>query len=154
MSLIAVWIIRYGHILSAATWVGGYTLLAFVLVPFVAQSAGEQDLSAALGRVTITAVRALTYTGVLTIAFGLLLVTRTHGYDHLLGTRWGALILMAMVIAIALLGIGDGALRPALRRLAGGDVAAGATARRWALIGFVLTALAVGIMTGAVYTGG
>jgi hypothetical protein len=101
-----------------------------------------------------TAIRALTSAGVLTIAFGLLLVTHTRGYDHLLGTRWGALILTALVIAIALLGIGDGVLRPALRRLAGGDAAAGAAARRWALIGFALTMSAIGVMTGAVYTSG
>ena len=49
------------------------------------------------------------------------------------------------------LGIGDGALRPALRRLAaGGD---GGAARRWALIGLVLTVLAIGMMTRALYAG-
>jgi hypothetical protein len=56
-----------------------------------------------------------------------------------------------VVIAVALLGIGDGALRPALRRLASGDVTVSVAARRWALIGFALTVIAVGVMTGAVY---
>ena len=53
--------------------------------------------------------------------------------------------------AIALLGIGDGVLRPALRRLAAGED--GGTARRWALIGFALTVLAIGMMTRAYYAG-
>jgi hypothetical protein len=54
------------------------------------------------------------------------------------------------VIAIVLLGIGDGALRPAILRIRKtGD----ASARCWAIAGFVLTVLAVGVMTGATFVG-
>jgi len=52
-----------------------------------------------------------------------------------------------MAIAVALLGIGDGGLRPALRDFAGtGD---SRRARRFAWIGFVLTIVAIGLMTRA-----
>jgi hypothetical protein len=61
----------------------------------------------------------------------------------------GVLIIASFVAAIALLGIGDGALRPALRRLAAGNADTGA--RRWALIGFALTVLTIGMMTRALY---
>ena len=45
-----------------------------------------------------------------------------RGYGNLLRGEWGMLIGLSFLVAVALLGIGDGALRPALRRLAsGGD---------------------------------
>ena len=96
-------------------------------------------------------MRVLTCAGTLTIGFGLALVTRTRGFAGSLGGEWGALVIASSATAIALLGIGDGALRPALRRLAEGD--GGAAARRWALAGLALTALAVGMMTRALYAG-
>lgn len=138
------WLVRYGHVLGGAVWVGGYALLALVIVPLM-----EQGANATLGRLAVTAVRVLTYAGTLTVGFGLALITRTRGFASLFTGAWGVLVLASLVTAIALLGIGDGALRPALRRLAAtGD---GATARRWALAGFALTVLAIGLMTGAVY---
>lgn len=140
------WLVRYGHVLGGATWVGGYALLALVVVPILAR-----ERSATLGQLAITAVRVLTYAGTLTIALGLLLIGRTRGYAQLLGGEWGVLVLASLVVAVALMGIGDGALRPALRRLAlGGDPA---PARRWALIGLVLTILALGLMTRTYYAG-
>jgi len=60
------------------------------------------------------------------------------------------LIITGFVIAIVLLGIGDGALRPAIIR---SSKIGNALARRWAIIGFVLTVLAVGVMTGATFVG-
>ena len=125
--------------------VGGYALLAFLILPMLGKGASET-----LVRLAITAVRFLTYAGTLTIAFGLILITRTNGYGHLFGTTWGGLVIAAIVIAIALLGIGDGALRPAIRKSA---MIGNASARRWATIGFILTVIAVGVMTGATYVG-
>lgn len=61
-------------------------------------------------------------------------------------------MLGAIVIAVALLGIGDGALRPAIKRLpTGGDAR---KALLWARAGFALTVIAVGLMTAAVYVVG
>lgn len=145
MTSFLAWIIRYGHVLGAATWVGGYALLAFLIVPLLGKGASET-----LVRLAVTVVRFLTYAGTLTIAFGLVLITRTNGFDHLIGSAWGGLIIAGIVIAIALLGIGDGALRPAIRK---SPLIGNAPARRWATIGFILTVVAVGVMTGATYVG-
>ena len=145
MTSFLAWIIRYGHVLGAATWVGGYALLAFLIVPALGKGTSET-----LVRLAITAVRFLTYAGTFTIAFGLVLITRTNGFDHLIGSPWGGLIIAGIVIAVALLGIGDGALRPAIRK---SPLIGNASARRWATIGFILTVLAVGVMTGASYVG-
>ncbi len=145
MTSILAWIIRYGHVLGAAVWVGGYALLAFLVVPLLGREASET-----LVRLASSAVRFLTYAGTLTIAFGLVLITRTRGFDRLFGTTWGSLVLVAIVIAIVLLGIGDGALRPAIRK---SPTTGNARARRWATIGFLLTVVAVGVMTGATYVG-
>ena len=139
------WLIRYGHVLGATMWVGGYALLAFFIIPFIEK--GERE---ALIPLAILIVRFLTYTGTLTMGFGIVLITRTNGFADLLGSAWGSCIIMGFVIAIVLLGIGDGALRPAIRRM---RTQGGTTARRWAIIGFTLTVLAVGVMTGATFVG-
>lgn len=146
MSDVATWLVRYGHVLGAAVWTGGYALLALVIVPVL-----EKGPSDALYRLAVAAVRVGTYAGTLVIGFGVVLITRTDGFSHLLGTAWGALVLTSSAMAVALLGIGDGALRPALRRLA--ETGDGAAARRWAIVGLTLTVLAIGMMTGAVYAG-
>ncbi len=145
MTMFVSWLIRYGHVLGAATWVGGYALLAFVIVPLLGK-----DVNEILVRLAITTVRVLTYAGTLTIGFGIVLITRTNGFANLFRSAWGSLIIIGFVIAIALLGVGDGALRPAILRSSKiGNV----SARRWAIIGFVLTVLAVGVMTGATFVG-
>jgi hypothetical protein len=110
----------------------------------------EREPHPALQRVAISAVRVLTYSGMATIFFGLILITRTRGFDGLQG-EWGALIIACIVIAVALLGIGDGWLRPALRRMAEGQRDTGA--RRAAYVGLGLTVLAIGLMTRALYAG-
>ncbi len=139
------WLIRYGHVVFAATWVGGYALLAFVIVPLIGKEASET-----LVQLAINTVRFLTYTGTLTIGFGIVLITRTNGFGNFFGSAWGGLIMTAFVIAIVLLGIGDGALRPAIKRLA---KTGEAPARLWAIVGFILTVIAVGVMTGATFVG-
>lgn len=145
MMMFISWLIRYGHVLGAAIWVGGYALLAFVIAPLLGNGANE-----ILVRLAVTTVRVLTYTGTLTMGFGIVLITRTNGFANLFGSAWGSLIITGFVIAMALLGIGDGALRPAILR---SSKIGNASARRWAIIGFVLTVLAVGVMTGATFVG-
>ncbi|GHO45972.1 hypothetical protein [Ktedonospora formicarum] len=92
--------------------------------------------------------RALTYVGTFTMIFGLILIMRTRGFGNLLGSTWGTLIIMAFGLAVVLLGVGDSGLRPALKHI---KEQGEAPARRWAIIGFILTVLAVGVMTGATY---
>ena len=142
---VLTWLIRYGHVLGGATWVGGYVLLALVIVPLLERGASEPVI-----RLAISAVRLLTYAGTLTIGFGIVLITRTRGFGNLFSGEWGALIVLSFVAAVALLGIGDSALRPALRRLAT-DSDAGRAVRRWAFVGLALTVLVLAMMTRALY---
>jgi hypothetical protein len=95
-------------------------------------------------------VRVVSFSGTATILFGLILITRTRGFATIInGGEWGGIIISCVIIAVALMGIGDGALRPALRRLAeSGD---SRPARRFAWIGFILTIVAIGLMTRAIY---
>ena len=147
MNPVLTWLIRYGHVLGGATWVGGYALLALVVAPLLQRGASEPII-----RLAISAVRLLTYAGTLTIGFGLVLITRTRGYGNLFRGEWGMLIVLSFLVAVVLLGIGDGALRPAIRRLAsGGD---GRAVRRWALVGLGLTVLALAMMPRALYASG
>jgi putative copper export protein len=144
MNTTILWLMRYGHVLGGAIWVGGYALLALVIVPIMQRNSG-----AALERLAINVVRILTYAGMVTIFFGLLLITRTRGFVNLFTGEWGFIIVTCIVIVVALLGIGDGGLRPALRHLTtSGDARA---AKQWAITGFVLTVLAIGLMTRALY---
>ncbi len=138
------WLFRYGHVVGGAVWLGGYLVLAFVMIP--ALTKGRDETLEQLSHFT---VRVLTYTGTATIIFGLLLVPRTRGYDNLLVGEWGGIILSCVVIAIVLLEIGDGGLRPALRRIQ--ETGNARPAGRLALLGFALTVLAVGLMTRALY---
>ena len=137
------WLVRYGHVVGGALWVGGYIVLAFLLIPALAKGA------AGLESLTETTVRVLTYSGTATIFFGLVLVSRTRGYSSLLKGEWGGIVVTCIGIAIVLLGIGDGALRPALRRLK--ETKNVRPAQRFALLGFILTLIAVGLMTRAIY---
>ena len=141
--MLVSWFVRYGHVLCAAIWAGGYALVAFVIVPMIGKGANET-----LVRLAITTMRVLSYAGTFTMLFGLILIAQTNGFAHLFGTMWGSLIITGFVIAVALLGIGDGVLRPAIRKRARtGD----ASAQLWAIIGFALTVLAIGIMTASSY---
>lgn len=144
LDLLWTWLVRYGHVLSAGIWLGGYALLALVLLPRLEKQANDTLLA-----VTLATARLLTYAGTATLLFGLLLVTRTRGFARLLaGGEWGGIVVAGLVIAIALLGIGDSVLRPALKQPGKGGVR---RAKRWAWIGFILTILAIGLMTRLIY---
>ena len=146
-SLIITWLIRYGHVLGGGVWVGGYALLAIVLIPAMAKQAHHT-----LVPVALTTIRLLTYTGTATIVLGLVLMTQTRGLAALSrGGEWGGIMWVGIAMAVALLGIGDGGLRPALRQLA--ETGESRRARRWAWLGLLLTILAIGFMTRALYAG-
>ncbi|MEZ4736294.1 MAG: hypothetical protein R3E79_55115 [Caldilineaceae bacterium] len=144
-TLIVTWLVRYGHVLSGGLWVGGYALLAMVVMPRL-----QREVTAPLLSVTIAAVRLLTYVGTATILFGLLLITRTRGFATIMrGGEWSGIVISCLVIAIALLGIGDGVLRPALKRA---DKAGSLRrAQRWCWLALILSVLAIGLMTRAIY---
>ncbi|MGL4609392.1 MAG: hypothetical protein ACRCYY_06855 [Trueperaceae bacterium] len=139
------WLIRYGHVLAGSLWLGGYVILALVMLPLLARHRTE-----VLESLAITTVRVMTYAGTATIAFGLVLITRTRGFQSVTAFgEWGIIIVSCIVIAVALLGIGDGALRPAIQKLK--ETGDGKAAQRFALIGLVLSVVAVGLMTRALY---
>jgi hypothetical protein len=145
MTLTMTWLIRYGHVVGGALWLGGYVLLAFLILPLLAKHRTE-----VLETLAITTVRLMTYAGTATIAFGLVLITRTRGFQSVTAFgEWGLIIVTCIAIAVALLGIGDGALRPAIQKLT--HTGTSKSAQRFAFIGLGLSVLAVGLMTRALY---
>jgi hypothetical protein len=141
------WLIRYGHVLGGGIWVGGYALLAIVIIPVMARQA-----NAGLLPVAINTVRLVSFAGTATILFGLALIARTRGFAALVGGgEWGGIVVFCIGIAVVLLGMGDSGLRPALRHLA--ETGDAGRARRLAWIGFILTIIAIGLMTRALYAG-
>ncbi|MEM7735953.1 MAG: hypothetical protein AAF267_09205 [Deinococcota bacterium] len=154
MTVLLTWLYRYAHVAAGSIWLGGYLVLTFVMIPALGKDSNGKGDSRQLEHLAHLTVRVLTYVGTATIVFGLMLVTRTRGFASLnmagpRGGEWGGIIITCIIIAVALLGIGDGALRPALRRIQHTqDIR---PARRWALVGFSLTLIAVGLMTRALY---
>ncbi|HEX9926403.1 MAG TPA: hypothetical protein VGD99_27350 [Anaerolineae bacterium] len=145
--VIITWLVRYGHVLGGGLWVGGYALLAMVIIPLL-----EKQRNNTIEQAAIKTVRLLTYAGTATMVFGLLLIARTRGYAALIsGGEWGGIIFVCFIIAVALLGLNDSALRPAVKQLA--ETGDGRLARRFAWLGFILTIIAIGLMTRALYAG-
>ena len=146
MDSIVTWFVRWLHVMGGAFWVGGYLVMAFVIVPRLAHEASEPLKQAAL-----LATRVLTYSGALTIVAGLFLVARTRGYGQLFAGEWGGIVIGSAILALAMMGIGDSALRPAIRRIEPGSDRGVKAARRWAIIGLLAGVLAIGFMTRAIY---
>lgn len=144
-TVVVTWLVRYGHVLSGAIWVGGFVLLTMILMPALQRQTTEM-----LVAITIAVVRLLSYAGSATILFGLLLITRTRSFTTVFsGGEWGGIIISCFVIAFALLGISDGLLRPALKQA---DKAGSLRrAQRWAWVMLMLSILAIGLMTRAIY---
>jgi hypothetical protein len=145
MIFTVTWLIRYGHVLAGALWLGGYAVLALIILPLLAKHKTE-----VLESLAITTVRVMTYAGTATIAFGLVLITRTRGFQNVraLG-EWGIIIILCIIIGIVLLGMGDGALRPAIQKLK--ETGSSSSAQRLALFGLGLSVIAIGLMTRALY---
>jgi hypothetical protein len=146
-AIVITWLVRYGHIVGGGLWLGGYALLAIVIIPLL-----EKQANSLLATAAVATTRLLTYAGTATIVFGLVLISRSRGFAAFSsGGEWGGIIMTCIVIAIGLMGLGDGALRPALKQLA--ETGDGRWARRFAWTGFILTVIAIGLMTRALYAG-
>jgi hypothetical protein len=92
--VIITWLVRYGHVLGGGLWVGGYALLALVIIPLL-----EQQRSNSIEQAAIKTVRVLTYAGTATMLFGLVLITRTRGFAGLFsGGEWGGSLLSASLL--------------------------------------------------------
>ena len=140
------WAVRAIHVAGAAIWVGGYAVMLFAIVPYLAKERNETIK--ALG---VTTVRVMSMASLVTVIAGLVMISRSRGYGFLLVGEWGGIVIGSIVISIIMGAIGDSGLRPAIRRL-DPDVPGGVAAvRRWALAGLVLGILAVLLMTRAIY---
>lgn len=144
MDTTITWLIRYGHVLSAATWMGSFALLALLVVPLF-----RRDQSSSITRLAESVVRVLSASGVSAMVFGVLLIWRTRGFGQVGRGEWGILVVASIVIAIVLVTISDGALRPALRRIA--ETGDASRAQRLSVAGLLLAVVAIGIMTRALY---
>jgi len=56
--LTITWLIRYAHVLDGGLWVGGYALLALVIIPHL-----EKVANNVLAQAAMAVVRLLTYSG-------------------------------------------------------------------------------------------
>ncbi len=134
-------LVRYLHVAGAVVWVGGYAVLTFAILP-AAASAPAQPVSA----VALRTARLLSGAGLLTILAGVALIPVTRGFGSL-STQWGVSVIVGIVLAVLMMGLGDGALRPALRRgVERGSPEGAVSARTWATATFVLGLVALAIM--------
>jgi uncharacterized membrane protein len=141
------WLARTLHVVGAAVWVGGYAVLVIALVPALAR-----ESQTVVRQLALAAVRIVSFAGALTIIAGLALVARGRGYAALLtGGEWGFNVITAAILAVALMGITDAGLRPALRRIGPESPGSMATVRRLAVAALALGVLAIAVMTRALY---
>jgi putative copper export protein len=143
---IVTWVVRTAHVFGAALWLGGYAVMLLVIVPYLGRERHES-----LRALALSTARLISVAGALTIVAGLALIWRSRGYGFLFAGEWGGIVVSCMVLAFALMGIGDSGLRPALRRLDPDSPGSVAAARRWALAGLVVGGLALLMMTRAIY---
>jgi putative copper export protein len=138
------WFVRFLHVLAGATWVGGFAMLALLLVPAL-----KRDDPRRVAVLVLPVVRFLTVAGVATLIFGLLLIDRTRGFGRVGRGEWGQIMVLSVVIWLVMMSISDNALRPRLRRIAEtGEVC---TVQRWALAGLALGIVMIGLMTRTIY---
>lgn len=140
------WAVRSAHVLGAALWLGGYAIMLAVIVPYLTQERNET-----VRQVALAITRVISFSGALTIVAGLTLIWRSRGYGSLLMGEWGGIVISCFVLALAMMGVGDSGLRPALRRLDPDDAASVGPVRRWAMIGLGLGIVALLMMTRAIY---
>lgn len=146
MDALLTWIVRSAHVLGAAVWLGGYTVMLLVIVPYLTRERNET-----VRQLGLATARVISFAGGLTIVAGLTLIWRSRGYSSLLLGEWGGIVISSFIVAFAMMGVGDSLLRPALRRLSPDDPASVGPVRRWAAVGLALGMLAVLLMTRAIY---
>jgi putative copper export protein len=143
---LVTWAVRAIHVAGAAVWVGGFAVMLLAIVPYLARERNE-----AVRAVALATARVISIAGAVTVIAGLVMISRSRGYGLLLVGEWGVIVVSSIVLAVVMGAIGDAGMRPAIRRL-DPDVPGGVAAvRRWALAGLILGAIAVLLMTRAIY---
>lgn len=142
MDTLLPWLTRFIHVSAAGLWLGGFAMLGFYVIPHFT--------SGLMAQMAMALTRGASLAGLITLLSGLVLVALTRGYGALFGGEWGGLIIISLVVAIVMMGLSDGLIRPSLRR-AEADPSRLGVARRAALAGFGLALLAIAVMTRALY---
>lgn len=101
-------VMRILHILPGVLWVGGASLMAWVIEPGL-RAAGPTVQGPAMQSLAKPLTKFLIAAATLTIIMGFGLIVRTpgHGFGDLFTTSWGWAIGLGMVLAIAAGGIGS-----------------------------------------------
>lgn len=101
-------LLRMLHIMPSVIWVGGASLMAWVIEPQL-RAAGPQVQRPAMSSIAKTLTPVLIVSAALTILMGFALTARTpgRGFDQLFSTSLGWSIGLGMVLAIAAGGIGS-----------------------------------------------
>lgn len=110
--------IQWLHVLGGIFWFGGTLFSNFVVVPAVMRisPAAQQEFGNAIGR-TAQIIRPISYA---TIVLGILRGTvwgPIKGADVLFGTAYGITWLVALVVAVGLVGYGQMVIEPFRERL-------------------------------------
>jgi hypothetical protein len=128
---------QFLHVFTGVLWIGGGLYTIFVQTPAL-QATPPQGRGPVMSQLVPRQVTYLLRLGEITILTGLLNFF-TSGKAQLLGeigtSRWAIAIVFGATLAIVLLGLGHGIIKPSARRLlelgpkaASGDAAAGAQA--------------------------
>ena len=148
-------VLRILHVLPGVIWVGGASLMAWVIEPQL-RAAGPQVQGPAMSSIAKKLTPVLVGSAALTILVGFALIMRTPGHEasDLFSTSWGWAIGLGMVLGIAAGGIEalgaqiSGAPTPAQATAMAGHQG---TLRRNSRIASILGLVAVALMVSARY---
>ena len=159
-------VLRILHVLPGVIWVGGASLMAWVIEPQL-RAAGPQVQGPAMSSIAKKLTPVLVGSAALTILVGFALIMRTPGHEasDLFSTSWGWAIGLGMVLGIAAGGIGGTAgaelkkIEALGAQISGAPTPAQATAmaghqgtlRRNSRIASILGLVAVALMVSARY---
>lgn len=147
-------LVQFLHVLSGLVWLGGGWYTIFVQMPAVA-AAPPQSRGPVVAQIIPKQLNYLLRAGEFTILTGVVNIFasgRGRLLEQYFGSRWATAIILGALMAIVLLGLGHGVIKPAARRLlelgpraAAGDTSAAAQAAaitaRLTNLGYVQIAL-------------
>ena len=113
------YVVQFLHVFSGILWIGGGLYTLFVQTPALL-AAPPQARGPVLGQIVPRQVNYLLRLGEVTIALGILNVFasgKARLLQEALGSRWSLAIIVGGILAIVLLAIGHGVLKPSATRL-------------------------------------
>ena len=112
-------LVQWLHVLCGLMWLGGGFYTVLVQMPAVAV-APPQARGPVVAQIVPRQLNYLLRLGEITILTGILNVFasgRAREIEQYFGDRWSAAIILGALMAIVLLGLGHGVIKPAARRL-------------------------------------